>query len=238
MRSKAIAKLGLRLRRRRRDQPLDRLHELLRIRQARPDRDLPAYDDTIQAECGLPAVQEQLTGEANYVGTIMADKVAGLTALYATMMALFHRERTGEGQRPSTAVSPRLIRCVITNAGGMFAASRDVRERTVRVEVHAHGLRGVLGIDGELPIVGHERVEVPEVVGNVVVADRGIGPEHVVRFHHAAELGNVVLDDERPDQRFEQRDIVRLVALDQPEVEERHVTAAAGRGSCPGAGRR
>ncbi|OOK63390.1 hypothetical protein BZL30_9488 [Mycobacterium kansasii] len=34
-------------------------------------------------------VQEQLTGEANYVGTILADKVAGLTALYATMMACF-----------------------------------------------------------------------------------------------------------------------------------------------------
>jgi len=63
-----------------------------------PDADRPAYDDTIQAECGLPAVQEQLTGEAAYVGTIMADKVAGLTALYSTMMALFHRERTGEGQ--------------------------------------------------------------------------------------------------------------------------------------------
>ena len=63
-----------------------------------PDRDLTAYDDTIQAECGLPAVQQMLTGEANYVGTIIADKVAGLTALYATMMALFHRQRTGEGQ--------------------------------------------------------------------------------------------------------------------------------------------
>src|ERR1017187_9044008 len=44
-----------------------------------PDRDLTAYDDTIQAECGLPAIQRMLTGEANYVGTIMADKVAGLT---------------------------------------------------------------------------------------------------------------------------------------------------------------
>ncbi len=63
-----------------------------------PDADLTAYDDTIQAECGLPAVQQMLTGEASYVGTIIADKVAGLTAVYATMMALFHRERSGEGQ--------------------------------------------------------------------------------------------------------------------------------------------
>jgi crotonobetainyl-CoA:carnitine CoA-transferase CaiB-like acyl-CoA transferase len=69
-----------------------------------PDRDLTAYDDTIQAECGLPAVQQMLTGEANYVGTIMADKVAGLTALYATLMALFHRERTGEGQEVEVAM--------------------------------------------------------------------------------------------------------------------------------------
>jgi len=63
-----------------------------------PDGDRPAYDDTIQAECGLTAVQQMLTGEADFVGTIMADKVTGLTALYATMMALFHRERTGTGQ--------------------------------------------------------------------------------------------------------------------------------------------
>jgi len=63
-----------------------------------PECDQPAYDDTIQAECGLIAAQQMLTGEPDYVATIVADKVAGLTALYATMMALFHRERTGTGQ--------------------------------------------------------------------------------------------------------------------------------------------
>jgi crotonobetainyl-CoA:carnitine CoA-transferase CaiB-like acyl-CoA transferase len=63
-----------------------------------PDADKPAYDDTIQAECGIPHVQGLMTGEPGFAATIMADKVAGLTALYATTMALLHRERTGEGQ--------------------------------------------------------------------------------------------------------------------------------------------
>jgi crotonobetainyl-CoA:carnitine CoA-transferase CaiB-like acyl-CoA transferase len=63
-----------------------------------PDADKPAYDDTIQAECGIPYLQSLMTGEPGFAATIMADKVAGLTALYATTMALLHRARSGEGQ--------------------------------------------------------------------------------------------------------------------------------------------
>jgi crotonobetainyl-CoA:carnitine CoA-transferase CaiB-like acyl-CoA transferase len=69
-----------------------------------PSADRAAYDDTIQAECGIPMVQEMLTGTASFAGTIMADKIAGMTALYATMLALFHRERTGEGQEVEVAM--------------------------------------------------------------------------------------------------------------------------------------
>jgi crotonobetainyl-CoA:carnitine CoA-transferase CaiB-like acyl-CoA transferase len=98
MRSKAIAKLGFDYEAVTANNPSIVYTNCYGYGRNGPERDQPAYDDTIQAECGLTAVQQMLTGEANYVGTIVADKVAGLTALYATMMALFHRERTGEGQ--------------------------------------------------------------------------------------------------------------------------------------------
>ena len=98
MRSKAIANLGFNYEAVSAVNPAIVYTNCYGYSRRGPDKDLTAYDDTIQAECGLPAVQEMLTGEANYVGTIMADKIAGMTALYATMMALFHRERTGEGQ--------------------------------------------------------------------------------------------------------------------------------------------
>jgi crotonobetainyl-CoA:carnitine CoA-transferase CaiB-like acyl-CoA transferase len=98
MRSKAIAKLGFSYEDVAAVHPAIIYTNCYGYGRRGPDRDLTAYDDTIQAECGLPVVQQMLTGEANFVGTILADKVAGMTALYATVMALFHRERTGEGQ--------------------------------------------------------------------------------------------------------------------------------------------
>lgn len=98
MRSKAIAKLGFDYQAAAAINPSIVYTNCYGFSRRGPDKDLPAYDDTIQAECGIPRVQEALTGELNFVGTVMADKIAGLTALYATMMALFHRERTGEGQ--------------------------------------------------------------------------------------------------------------------------------------------
>ena len=59
----------------------------------------PAFDDIIQAMSGIAALQGH-NGEAGpeYVNTIIADKAAGLTAAYAIAMALYERERSGEGQ--------------------------------------------------------------------------------------------------------------------------------------------
>ena len=98
MRSKAIAKLGFSYEAVAAINPSIVYTNCYGYSRRGPERDQPAYDDTIQAECGLPALQMMLTGEANFVGSIVADKITGLTAVYATTMALFHRARTGEGQ--------------------------------------------------------------------------------------------------------------------------------------------
>ncbi len=58
----------------------------------------PAYDDMIQAGCGLAGLFERRDGQPAYVPNAVADKVSGLVVVYALSMALFHRERTGEGQ--------------------------------------------------------------------------------------------------------------------------------------------
>lgn len=68
------------------------------FRQDGPYAAKPAYDDAIQAGAGLCGLMEKISGEASYVPTALCDKVAGMAIAYSVMAALFHRERSGEGQ--------------------------------------------------------------------------------------------------------------------------------------------
>lgn len=63
-----------------------------------PYADRPAYDDLIQAAVGMPVVQSRKAGPPTYVAMAVADRVVGMAASNAVAMALYRRERTGEGQ--------------------------------------------------------------------------------------------------------------------------------------------
>lgn len=60
----------------------------------------PAFDDSAQSVSGLASLATLRDPEAPpaYAPTILADKLGGVTAAYAVMAALFHREHTGEAQ--------------------------------------------------------------------------------------------------------------------------------------------
>ena len=62
------------------------------------DANKPAYDDVIQASAGIADAFERQSGTFALAPTLVADKVGGLTIVYAVLAAMFHRERTGEGQ--------------------------------------------------------------------------------------------------------------------------------------------
>ena len=65
---------------------------------AGPYRDRPAYDDALQVESGLAKLFEETAGRPLLVPTILVDKMVGVMTAQAIALALFHRERTGEGQ--------------------------------------------------------------------------------------------------------------------------------------------
>jgi crotonobetainyl-CoA:carnitine CoA-transferase CaiB-like acyl-CoA transferase len=65
----------------------------------------PAYDDILQAATGAADMMERVWGQSALLPTIFTDKVCGLVIAQAVVAALFHRERSGEGQHIEVAMS-------------------------------------------------------------------------------------------------------------------------------------
>ncbi len=63
-----------------------------------PLADKPAYDDVIQAACGLADLQAATAGHPRYLPTVVADKTTAYNVVSAILAALFRRERVGGGQ--------------------------------------------------------------------------------------------------------------------------------------------
>ena len=63
-----------------------------------PDRDKPAFDDIIQAACGLVGLNSLGREQPEYAPSLIADKTTGMALVNAVLAALYYRERSGRGQ--------------------------------------------------------------------------------------------------------------------------------------------
>ncbi len=100
-----------------------------------PYAERPAYDDLIQGMAGVAALYGMAAGEPRYAPTVMADKTSGLFLLYTITMALFHRERTGEGQK----VQVPMFECMVS-----FLMNEHLQARTFEPPQGAAGYQRLL----------------------------------------------------------------------------------------------
>jgi crotonobetainyl-CoA:carnitine CoA-transferase CaiB-like acyl-CoA transferase len=90
-----------------------------------PYGDDPAYDDLIQGLCGIADLAARLAGEPRFFPTVIADKVCGLTLAYATLAALLHRQRTGEGQQVEVPMFESMVQFLMIEHLGDRTFGKD-----------------------------------------------------------------------------------------------------------------
>ena len=77
-------------------------------------KDKPAYDSIIQGASGVAALHERVSGTPRYVPFVMADRTVGLIAVQMILMALFKREKSGEGQAIEIPMFENMVTQVMT----------------------------------------------------------------------------------------------------------------------------
>jgi crotonobetainyl-CoA:carnitine CoA-transferase CaiB-like acyl-CoA transferase len=76
-----------------------------------------AYDDVIQAACGLASIQGT-GGDPTYVRSVIADKTTGLLLFGSIVAALLERERSGEGQAVEVPMFETMVSFLLLDQQG------------------------------------------------------------------------------------------------------------------------
>ena len=93
-----------------------------------PHRNKPAFDDIIQAGCGLVGVSSAGREQPDYVPSLIADKTTGLAVCNAVLAALLHRERSGHGQYVEVPMLETMTAFVLAeHMGGMTFEGSPVK---------------------------------------------------------------------------------------------------------------
>jgi crotonobetainyl-CoA:carnitine CoA-transferase CaiB-like acyl-CoA transferase len=77
--------------------------------QSGPKREMAGYDMVLQAEAGLMSITGPADGPACRLGVAVADILAGLLACHGTVLALYARQRSAQGQHVDVAMFDSVV---------------------------------------------------------------------------------------------------------------------------------
>ncbi len=93
--------------------------------QTGPRADEPGYDLALQAMTGIMSVTGQADGEPAKVGVAWIDVLTGMMASNGILLALFHRERTGEGQTIDLSLYDVALMAMVNQAQNWIASGQN-----------------------------------------------------------------------------------------------------------------
>jgi crotonobetainyl-CoA:carnitine CoA-transferase CaiB-like acyl-CoA transferase len=186
--------------------------------------DDPAYDDTIQAECGIADATRRVTGSPGLAPTIMADKICGLAIVNAVLAALVNRQATGEGQYVEVPMADVITAFMLVEhgAGAISPALRETagyqrvlnRERGPQrtldgwINILPYSTRAydaLFAAGGREDLVGDPRTHASNIISNAESLYRDLRPVVATRTteawlefcrEHQIPVGRVVGLDE------------------------------------------
>jgi crotonobetainyl-CoA:carnitine CoA-transferase CaiB-like acyl-CoA transferase len=85
---------------------------------------LPGYDAIVQAMCGLMSINGDAASGPTRIGVPVVDHVTGYTALSGILLALFHRERSGQGQRVEATLFDTALSLLVPHAANWLLSER------------------------------------------------------------------------------------------------------------------
>ncbi|MBE0622911.1 MAG: CoA transferase [Burkholderiales bacterium] len=155
-----------------------------------PDRDKPAFDDIIQAACGLVGLNSIGREQPDYAPTLAADKTTGLALVNAVLAALFARERSGRGQYVEVPMLETMVAFMLAeHLGGLSFDPAPAKAGYARLL--AGGRKPAPTKDGHiamLPYTGAHWSAFFNAVGRADLAKKYGGADRQVRNANIIEL--------------------------------------------------
>jgi crotonobetainyl-CoA:carnitine CoA-transferase CaiB-like acyl-CoA transferase len=133
----------------------------------------PAFDDVIQAMCGMASLQgAQRPNGPRYVNTIFADKTVGCVVAYAVSMALYERERSGRGQAIEVPMFETMVSFTLIEhlAGETFCPAKESMGYERVLSKHRKPYRTKDGHIGLLPYTEEQWARFFEAAGRPEMA--------------------------------------------------------------------
>jgi crotonobetainyl-CoA:carnitine CoA-transferase CaiB-like acyl-CoA transferase len=157
----------------------------------------PAFDDVIQAMCGMASLQgENDPNGPRYVNTIFADKTIGCVVAYAVAMALYERERSGRGQAIEVPMFETMVSFTLIEhlAGETFCPASESMGYERVLSKHRKPYRTKDGYIGLLPYTAEQWTRFFEAAGRPEMAADPRVTDPALRSQKIDELYGLLAD--------------------------------------------